>query len=108
MWLPGSRRAPKREVVRRTPLPTARTRPCRRVSRVTIRSASPSLWTRRTTASSRYSGTGPWWHLGRTGHRFLARDAQDGAEHGDGGARGDDEQERAAGAVPVSDPADQG
>ena len=53
MWLPGSRRAPNFDVVRRTPLPTARTRPCRRVSSVTIRSASPSFCTRRTTASSR-------------------------------------------------------
>ena len=42
-WLPGSRRAPNFEVVRRTLRPTARTRPCRRVSRLTIRSASPQL-----------------------------------------------------------------
>ena len=40
-------------VVRRTPLATARTRPCRRVSRVMIRSDSPSFCTRSTTASSR-------------------------------------------------------
>ena len=38
----GSSREPKREVVRRTPLATARTRPCSRVSSVTIRSASPA------------------------------------------------------------------
>ena len=39
--------------VRRTPLPTARTRPWLRVRRVTMRSASPSFWVRRTTPSSR-------------------------------------------------------
>jgi recombinational DNA repair protein (RecF pathway) len=39
--------------VRRTPLATARTSPCERVSRVMMRSASPSLWVRSTTASSR-------------------------------------------------------
>ena len=42
-----------RDVVFRTPLATARTRPCWRVSNVMIRSASPSLWVRRTIASSR-------------------------------------------------------
>src|SRR4051794_29191843 len=51
----GSSRAPNREVVRRTPLATARTLPCRRVSMVTIRSDSPSFCTRSTTASSRDS-----------------------------------------------------
>ena len=39
--------------VRRTPLATARTTPWWRVSRVMMRSASPSLWVRSTTASSR-------------------------------------------------------
>ena len=39
----GSRRAPKREVVRRTPLATARTCPWERVSMTIMRSASPSL-----------------------------------------------------------------
>src|SRR4051794_37202001 len=54
----GSSRAPNRLRVRRTPLATARTLPCSRVSMVTIRSASPSWWVRRTTASSRYRLTG--------------------------------------------------
>ncbi len=49
----GSSRAPNRELVRRTPLATVRTLPRVRVSTVMIRSASPSLWVRRTTASSR-------------------------------------------------------
>src|SRR3954470_15885864 len=57
-WLNGSRRAPNLLFVRRTPLATARTLPCRRVSTVTIRSASPSFWVRRTTPSSRYSDFG--------------------------------------------------
>ena len=48
-WSNGSSRAPNRDRVRRTPFATARTRPCRRVSRVTIRSASPSFCTRSTT-----------------------------------------------------------
>src|ERR671910_1323377 len=56
----GSSRAPNRLVVRRTPLATARTRPLPRVSTVTIRSASPSFWVRRTTPSSRYSALGVW------------------------------------------------
>src|SRR6185312_6710340 len=54
--MPGSRRAPNRLLVRRTPFPTTPTLPSRRVSRVTIRSASPSLWVRRTMPSSRYNG----------------------------------------------------
>src|SRR5215210_7603547 len=54
-WLNGSSRAPNLLFVRRTPLATARTLPCRRVSTVTIRSASPSFWVRRTIPSSRYS-----------------------------------------------------
>src|SRR3954452_17554083 len=54
-WLNGSSRAPNLLLVRRTPFATARTLPCRRVSTVTIRSASPSFWVRRTTPSSRYS-----------------------------------------------------
>ena len=49
----GSSRAPKRLLVRRTPLATARTWPWCLVSRVMMRSASPSLWVRSTTASSR-------------------------------------------------------
>src|SRR5215203_2601550 len=53
-WLNGSSRAPNLLLVRRTPLATARTLPCRRVSTVTMRSASPSFWVRRTTPSSRY------------------------------------------------------
>jgi len=39
--------------VRRTPRATARILPCVRLSRVMMRSASPSLWVRNTTASSR-------------------------------------------------------
>src|SRR5450830_469519 len=50
----GSSRAPNRDDVRRTPFATARTLPFSRVSMVTIRSASPSLWVRSTMASSRY------------------------------------------------------
>src|SRR4051795_11331886 len=57
-WLTGSSRAPNLLLVRRTPFATARTLPCRRVSTVTIRSASPSFWVRRTTPSSRYSDFG--------------------------------------------------
>src|SRR3954453_13700964 len=57
-WLNGSRRAPNLLFVRRTPLATARTLPCRRVSTVMIRSASPSFCVRRTTPSSRYSDFG--------------------------------------------------
>src|SRR3954468_11427098 len=57
-WLNGSSRAPNLLLVRRTPLATARTLPCRRVRTVTIRSASPSFWVRRTTPSSRYSAFG--------------------------------------------------
>src|SRR3954462_1444947 len=45
-------------LVRRNPFAPARTLPCRRVSTVTIRSASPSFWVRRTTPSSRYSDFG--------------------------------------------------
>ena len=48
-----SLRAPNLEVVLRTPLAMARTCPCSAVSRVMMRSASPSLWVRRTIASSR-------------------------------------------------------
>src|SRR3954468_21148488 len=57
-WLNGSSRAPNLLFVRRTPLATARTLPCRRVSTVMIRSASPSFCVRRTTPSSRYSDFG--------------------------------------------------
>ena len=42
-----------RDLVRRTPLPTVRTLPRLRVSTVMIRSASPSLWVRRTIPWSR-------------------------------------------------------
>src|SRR5918997_4138229 len=59
-WLNGSSRAPNLLFVRRTPLATARTLPCRRVSTVTIRSASPSFCVRRTIPSSRYSDFGVW------------------------------------------------
>src|SRR5690348_1077586 len=57
--MPGSSRAPNRLLVRRTPLPTTRTLPSPRVSRVTMRSASPSFWVRRTIPSSRYRGMHP-------------------------------------------------
>src|SRR5919205_3461695 len=57
-WLNGSSRAPNLLLVRRTPLATARTLPCRRVSTVMIRSASPSFCVRSTTPSSRYSDFG--------------------------------------------------
>src|SRR5690606_7568298 len=50
----GSSRAPNREPVRRTPFATAWILQCCRLSIVTMRSASPSLWVRSTTASSRY------------------------------------------------------
>src|SRR5699024_10646546 len=56
-------RAPNRELVRRTPFATARTRPLRRVNTVTIRSASPSFWVRSTTPSSRYRLTPPLCRL---------------------------------------------
>src|SRR6201997_287655 len=51
----GSSRAPNLLRVRRTPLAPARPNPWSRGSRVTIRSASPSLCWRNTTARSRYS-----------------------------------------------------
>src|SRR3712207_8813073 len=57
-WLNGSSRAPNLLLVRRTPLATARTLPCRRVSTVTMRSASPRFWVRRTIPSSRDSALG--------------------------------------------------
>src|SRR3954451_22163583 len=57
-WLKGSSRAPNLLLVRRTPLATARTLPCLRVRTVTMRSASPSFWVRRTIPSSRYSAFG--------------------------------------------------
>src|SRR6202171_4040908 len=63
----GSSRAPNLLRVRRTPLATARTSPCSRVSRVTIRSASPSLCWRSTTARSRYS------RIGIVSHRNLTK-----------------------------------
>ena len=52
-WVNGSSRAPNRDLVRRTPLATARIRPDLRASTVTMRSASPSLWVRSTMPSSR-------------------------------------------------------
>src|ERR1700759_5064837 len=58
----GSSRAPTLLRGRPPPLATARTRPCSRVSKVTIRSASPSLCWRSTTARSRYSRIRPVWH----------------------------------------------
>src|SRR5580692_9189270 len=58
-WVNGSSRAPNRDFVRRTPLPTARTRPLRLVKTVTMRSASPSFWVRSTIPSSRYRLTLP-------------------------------------------------
>ncbi len=66
----GSSRAPNRDLVRRTPLPTARTRPLRLVRIVTIRSASPSFWVRSTMPSSRYRLTLP---LSRTAGRARAQ-----------------------------------
>src|SRR5450759_2015949 len=54
----GSSRAPKRDLVRRTPFATALTLPCWRVRSVTMRSASPSFWARRTIAASRYRAMG--------------------------------------------------
>ena len=49
----GSSRAPNFDLVRRTPFATARTMPLSRVNSVTMRSASPSLCWRSTTALSR-------------------------------------------------------
>ena len=49
----GSRRAPNRDFVRRTPFATPRTFPWLRVSIVMMRSASPRSWVRSTMASSR-------------------------------------------------------
>src|SRR3954468_15836165 len=66
MWANGSSRAPNLLRVRRTPFATARTRPCSRVSRVTIRSASPSLCWRSTTARSRYNRIATVSHCGPT------------------------------------------
>src|SRR5215218_3417357 len=63
----GSSRDPNLLRVRRTPLATARTNPWSRVSRVTIRSASPSLCWRSTTARSRYRRISP------VSHRVLTR-----------------------------------
>src|SRR6476646_250085 len=63
----GSSREPNLLRVRRTPLATARTNPCSRVSRVTIRSASPSLCWRSTTARSRYRRIEPVSHRVPTG-----------------------------------------
>src|ERR1700712_1012437 len=69
----GSSLAPNLLRVRRTPLATARTKPCSRVSRVTIRSASPSLCWRSTTARSRYNRIDTVSHLPPTAQRRLGR-----------------------------------
>ncbi len=66
----GSSRAPNRDFVRRTPLPTARMRPLRLVRIVTMRSASPSFWVRSTIPSSRYRLTLP---LSRTAGPAMAQ-----------------------------------
>ena len=64
-WLSGSSREPNLEVVRRTPLATARTLPCCSVIRVTIRSASPRRMVRSTTPRSRKRViAGSRWLLG--------------------------------------------
>ena len=55
----GSKRAPNLDFVRRTPFATARTLPWSRVSNVMMRSASPSLAVRSTTASSLYNAMQP-------------------------------------------------
>jgi hypothetical protein len=52
-WLNGSSRPPKRDLVLRTPLATARTLPSPWVSSTTMRSASPSFQVRSTTPCSR-------------------------------------------------------
>src|SRR5215813_7059926 len=65
-WVNGSRRAPNRDLVRRTPLATARTRPFCRHSRVMMRSASPRFCVRSTTPSSRYPCTFPFSRTRRT------------------------------------------
>ena len=49
----GSTTEPSREDVLRTPLATARTRPCSGVSASMMRSASPRRWVRSTMASVR-------------------------------------------------------
>src|SRR5580693_5967149 len=59
-WVNGSSRAPNRDLVRRTPLATARTRPFRLVRMLMMRSASPSFWVRSTIPSSRYRLTQPF------------------------------------------------
>src|ERR1700712_4541359 len=55
-WVNGSSREPKREVVRRTPLATARTTPCWRGGSVVMRVPSASWGVRSTMASSLYRG----------------------------------------------------
>src|SRR5690554_5657489 len=72
----GSSRAPNRDAVRRTPFATARILPCCLLSIVTMRSASPSLWVRNTTASSRYVIPDMWTSL----PRFRCEDVDVGAE----------------------------
>ena len=82
MWENGSSRAPNFDEVRRTPLATARILPRPRLSMVMIRSASPSLWVRSTTASSRYVGTS-----------LLSRTCQ-GLRRNDAAGRGSDGRRR--------------
>src|SRR6476661_10531819 len=89
MTMPGSRREPNRDFVRRTPLATARTRPRVRVSIVMMRSASPSLWVRRTIASSRYRGMAPfspaadaWVHRTRRAGRTATERGPPGTARG--------------------------
>src|SRR5215471_343513 len=71
-WVNGSSRAPNRDFVRRTPLPTARMRPVRRVRMVTMWSASPRSWVRSTIPSSRYWPTRPLSLTRRTDGRTEA------------------------------------
>src|ERR1700753_2948894 len=71
-WVNGSRRPPNRDLVRRTPLATARTRPVLRASTVTMWSASPSFCVRSTTPSSRYSCMGSWSRTAPTGRDMRA------------------------------------
>src|ERR1700745_1096005 len=89
----GSSRAPNLLRVRRTPLATARTNPWSRVSRVTIRSASPSLCWRSTTARSRYNRIGSVSHYkhDKVGmHRRSRSLATPVSDHEEDGNRDDD------------------
>jgi len=82
----GSRREPNLEVVRRTPLATARTLPWCSVIRVTIRSASPRRMVRSTTPRSRNwvivrAGT-PAGAVASRGHILVARNVASGTGSG--------------------------